>query len=130
MYSTPIAGVVEARVDPVSSFAQVLCSDSNHRKGHSERERYLLHAEVKALQKTLGISYKDAAHRLFSAEVERVKKADSASKSFAAIRRSLQSVVTSDILPPIQAIDKGQLDEYMWTNGKWVKESQQSETHE
>ena len=82
---------------------------------------------MKALQNTLGISYKDAAHRLFLAEVERVKKADSAEKSFAAIRQSLQSVVTSDILPPIQAIDKGQLDEYMWRNGQWVKESQQVE---
>jgi len=79
---------------------------------------------VKALQNTLGISYKDAAHRLFMAEVERVKKAESAAKSFAAIRRSLDSVVTSDILPPIQAIDLGKLDEYMWKNGKWSKESE------
>jgi hypothetical protein len=85
---------------------------------------------VKALQKTLGISYKDAAHRLFLAKVERVKKADSAAKSFAAIRRSFESVVVSDILPPIQAIDKGQLDEYIWRDGKWVKESQQSEARE
>jgi len=76
---------------------------------------------VKALQKTLGISYKDAAHRLFLAEVERVKKAESATKSFAAIRHSLQSMVTSDIIPPINAIDKGELDEYQWKNGKWVK---------
>ena len=104
---------------PLSSFA-----DSNQFKGHSERERHLLHAEVKALQGTLGISYKDAAHRLFMAEVERVKKADSASQSFAAIRRSLESVVTSDILPPINAIDKGKLDDYMWKNGKWFKESE------
>jgi hypothetical protein len=70
----------------------------------------------------LGISYKDAAHRLFSAEVERVKKADSAEKSFAAIRRSLQSLVTSDILPPIEAIDNGKLDEYTWKNGEWVRD--------
>ena len=130
MYSTPLGGLVEARVDPVGSFALVCCSDFNYHKGHSERERHLLHAEVKALQKTLGISYKDAAHRLFLAEVERVKKADSAAKSFAAIRRSFESVVVSDILPPIQAIDKGQLDEYIWRDGKWVTESQQSEARE
>lgn len=78
---------------------------------------------MKALQHTLGISYKDAAHRLFLAEVERVKKADSAEKSFAAIRQSLQSLVTSDILPPIEAIDNGKLDEYEWKNGKWVERS-------
>jgi hypothetical protein len=99
-------------------------------KGHSERERHLLHAEIKALQDTLGISYKDAAHRLFLAEVERVKKADSAEKSFAAIRHSLQSLVTSDILPPIQAIDKGELDEYVWRDGKWLNLPKQSEVQE
>jgi hypothetical protein len=60
------------------------------------------------------------------AEVEQVKKADSAAKSFAAIQRSLQSVVTSDILPPIDTIDKGELDEYRWTNGIWVKRSNNS----
>jgi hypothetical protein len=98
-------------------------SNSDQLKGHSKRERHILHAEVKALQHTLGISYKDAAHRLFMAEVERVKKADSAEKSFAAIRHSLESVVTSDILPPIQAIDKGELDEYIWKDGKWIERS-------
>jgi hypothetical protein len=82
------------------------------------------------MQDTLGISYKDAAHRLFLAEVERVKKADSAEKSFAAIRQSLQSLVTSDIIPPIEAIDKGKLDKYIWKNGKWVIESKQSEGRE
>lgn len=58
------------------------------------------------------------------AEVERVKKADSAEKSFAAIRLSLQSLVTSDILPAIEAIDHGKLDKYVWKNGKWVEESE------
>lgn len=99
-------------------------------KGHSERERHLLHAEVKALQVSLGLSYKDAAHRLFLAEVERVKKADSAEKSFAAIRRSLQSLVTSDILPPIQAIDKGEMDDYFWKDGKWVQRTSEPEVEE
>jgi hypothetical protein len=121
-------GFVEARVDPVSTIGLLFSPDSNQLKGHSERERHLLHAEVKALQDTLGISYKDAAHRLFLAEVERVKKADSATKSFAAIRRSLQSLVTSDIIPPIDAIDKGMLDGYLWKNGEWVKMSKPSES--
>jgi len=102
-------------------------SDSDQLKGHSEREHHLLHAEVKTLQETLGISYKDAAHRLFLAEVERVKKANSAEKSFAAIRRSLESLVTSNILPPIQAIDKGEMDEYVWMDGKWLKQSEDLE---
>jgi hypothetical protein len=121
-------GFVEARVDPVSFLTHILVPIQNRLKGHSERERHLLHAEVKALQDTLGISYKDAAHRLFLAEVERVKRADSAAKSFGAIQRSLQSLVTSDIIPPIDAIDKGKLDQYVWKNGKWVDQSKQSES--
>jgi len=84
---------------------------------------------VSALQDTLGISYKDTAHRLFLAEVEQVKKADSAAKSFTAVWHSLESLVTSDILPPIQSIDniKGELDEYVWKDGKWLKLSKDSE---
>ena len=30
-------------------------------------------------------------------------------------------MVLSDIHPPIQAIDKGELDGYGWRDGKWVK---------
>ena len=70
---------------------------------------------------------KDAAHRLFLAEVEWVKKADSAAKSFAAVRHLLESLITSDILPPIQSIDKGELDEYMWKDRKWLKLLKDSE---
>ena len=77
---------------------------------------------MKALQETLGISYKDAAHRLFLAEVEQVKKADSAQKSFAAIQQSLQLLITADIIPAIDAIDKGELDDYIWKNGEWIVE--------
>ena len=61
------------------------------------------------------------------AEVERVKKADSAEKSFAAIRLSLQSLVTSDIIPPINAIDKGELDDYIWRNGQWMERAKESD---
>jgi hypothetical protein len=78
---------------------------------------------VKALQDTLGISYKDATHRLFLTEVEHVKKSDLAAKLFSAIRTSLESLVTADIITPIQAIDIGKLDEYIWGDGKWLKQS-------
>ena len=64
------------------------------------------------------------------AEVERIKKADSAQKSFAAIRRSLQNLVTSDIIPLIEAIDKGKLDGYVWKDGKWVQQSEQVDIEE
>lgn len=125
LYSTPIAGgYVEARVDPVSTFQPIVFPFSQPTKGHSERERHILHEEILALQTFHAISYKDAAHRLFMAELERVKKADSAEQSFAAIRRSFESLVTSDIIPPIDAIDKGELDDYLWRDGKWWKRSE------
>ena len=42
----------------------------------------MLHAEVLALQETLGISYKDASHRLYLAELEKLKVADEKYKAF------------------------------------------------
>jgi hypothetical protein len=92
-------------------------------KGPSQRELHFLHAEVKALQDTLGISYKDAAHRMFLAEVERVQKADSASKAFAAIRTRIDNLVSHEICSPISAIDKGELDNYVLRNGRWELKS-------
>jgi hypothetical protein len=48
----------------------------------SEQETLSLHAEVVALQNKLGISYKDASHRLYIAELERLKAADAKHKAF------------------------------------------------
>ena len=42
----------------------------------------MLHAEVLMLQETLGISYKDASHRLYLAELEKLKVADEKYKAF------------------------------------------------
>jgi hypothetical protein len=39
-------------------------------------------------------------------------------------------MVTSDIIPPINAIDKGEMDKYQWKNGKWMTQSEQSERDE
>jgi hypothetical protein len=79
----------------------------------------MLHAEVKALQATLGISYKDAVHRLFMAEMEWVKKADSAAKAFSALREQIRDTINEEILPAISAIDKGKFDDYIFIDGKW-----------
>ena len=80
--------MIEARVDPVS-FVFLFQSQSDlysgSDQGHSQREIHMLHAEVEALQKSLGISYKDAAHCLFMTEIEQVKKADSAAKGFSVV---------------------------------------------
>ena len=42
----------------------------------------MLHAEVLALQETLGISHKDASHRLYLAKLEKLKVADEKYKAF------------------------------------------------
>lgn len=47
----------------------------------SEHEVLTLHAEVLALQEKLGISYKDASHRLYTAEIEKLALADAHHKA-------------------------------------------------
>ena len=42
----------------------------------SDQENLILHAEVVALQQKLGISYKDASHQLYMAELEKLKVAE------------------------------------------------------
>ncbi|KAF8806065.1 hypothetical protein BYT27DRAFT_7212358 [Phlegmacium glaucopus] len=51
--------------------------------GTSDRERLSAHAEVLALQEQLSLSYKDAAHRLYMAELERMKSDERMYKAFA-----------------------------------------------
>lgn len=51
------------------------------------------HAEVIALQDRLGISYKDAAHRLYMAEVERMKVDEKMHKAFTNAQISSQQAL-------------------------------------
>jgi len=78
------------------------------------------HADVKALQKQLGLSYKDAAHRLYMAELESLRMSDSASKYFEHIQREVDGIIIEDIGPAILAIDKGEFDNVILKNGVWV----------
>ncbi|KAF9521253.1 hypothetical protein CPB83DRAFT_900935 [Crepidotus variabilis] len=52
--------------DPLGDFSVPCPPDP----GLTERELLMLHAEVLALQQQLGISYKDAAHRLYLGEAK------------------------------------------------------------
>jgi hypothetical protein len=61
------------------------------------------------------------------AELERIKKADSAAKSLADIGNTMNSVVTSSIIPAIKVIDKGELDDYVLKDGKWMMRGEDSE---
>jgi hypothetical protein len=48
-----------------------------------------------ALQEKLGISYKDAAHRLYIAELEKLKVHDLASKAFENLEKRIDSYIVS-----------------------------------
>lgn len=48
----------------------------------TEREIFGLHHEIKVLMERYGISYKDAAHRLYMTEWEKVRKDDRCKKAF------------------------------------------------
>jgi hypothetical protein len=62
-------------------------------QGPSDRERLTAHSEVVVLQERLGISYKDAAHRLYMAELERVKGDQMNFKAFASLEQSTKKTL-------------------------------------
>ena len=59
----------------------------------SDQENLMLHAEVVALQQKLGISYKDAFHRLYMAELEKLKVADETHKAFKNLDKRLTELL-------------------------------------
>ncbi|KAF8226058.1 hypothetical protein L208DRAFT_1303823 [Tricholoma matsutake] len=56
----------------------------------TDRELLSCHAEVKALQNNLGTSYKDASHRLYMAEVEKLEQQDVTSKTYATLKERME----------------------------------------
>ena len=66
-----------------------------------------LHGEVKALQNRLGISYKDAAHRLYIAEVSKMKAQKESSNGFKFLQQYIDIILVNEIYPPISNIDSG-----------------------
>lgn len=65
------------------------------------------------MQSRYGICYKDAAHRLFMAEFERVKKADAARNNFGALAQQIEDIVLRDLINPLAAIDDGEFDDVL-----------------
>lgn len=65
-----------------------------------------LHAEVKALQETLGISYKDAAHRLYMAEVNKMKAEKDSEVAITKVRQIIDNTIINEVYPVITEIDK------------------------
>jgi hypothetical protein len=72
-----------------------ISSAANLYKQLSDQESLNVHAEVVALQQRLGITYKDASHRLYMAELEKLKAADSAHKAFKNIDNRLETYLSN-----------------------------------
>ncbi|KAF8816599.1 hypothetical protein BYT27DRAFT_7207022 [Phlegmacium glaucopus] len=103
-------GLVHIPADPVGGpyAASIPCSPRH--KPFSDREALNLHAEVKALQATLGLSYKDAAHHLYMTEVEKMKLEKQAELAFTKIWETIDNTIINEIYPPITKIDVGDFD--------------------
>lgn len=78
---------------PVSSGSHIFVLIADNYQGPSDRERLSAHSEVLVLQEWLGISYKDAAHRLYMAELERVKRDKIMYKGFARLECSTKKTL-------------------------------------
>jgi hypothetical protein len=76
--------------DPVSSLSLSVSHYSRPLQPLTQRELLGLHAEVKALQERLGISYKDASHRLYMTEIEKLKADETMHKMSATIKGQMQ----------------------------------------
>lgn len=81
--------------------------DKHVRQGLSDREWLALHAEIKALQQQLGLSYKDSAHRLYIAEVEKLKALNTGRNSVLEIRQRIDTILDHELIPPLSHIDTG-----------------------
>jgi hypothetical protein len=79
-------------------------------QGLSEREWLALHAEVKAIQEEFGLSYKDSAHRLYLAEISRLKTLERAHRALSYVRQRIDKVVDHELIPPMLKLAEGDED--------------------
>ena len=71
----------------------------------SDREALSLHAEILAIQGRWGISYKDAAHRLYQAKMAQLEAEEYALQAIENIRERMDNTIMEDIYPAISHID-------------------------
>ena len=68
------------------------------------------HAEILELQNRLGISYKDASHRLYMAEMERLKADEKTFKAFATLKATTKVALEKAYNSVKENKDKGSDD--------------------
>ena len=84
-------GKITAPSIPVSEFTRQLACITHCFKGSSDREHLSAHSKVLALQQWLSISYKDAAHQLYIAKLERMKSDKKMFKAFSNLQASTEN---------------------------------------
>jgi hypothetical protein len=60
---------------------------------------------VLAMRDRLGLSYQEAAHRLFMTEVEKFRIQKEAENGFRALRQRLDKTITLEICPALEKLD-------------------------
>jgi hypothetical protein len=60
------------------------------------------HTEVKALQEKYGLSYKDAAHRLYHTEARALMENDGAFQTISALRQGMDKCIIHDLTERIK----------------------------
>lgn len=66
----------------------------------------MAHAEILALKQKYGLSYKDAAHRLYHSEVQKLNAEDEAYAMISELRRQVDDIVEKDVKNMIMDIDR------------------------
>jgi hypothetical protein len=64
-----------------------------------------LHAEILAIQARWGISYKDAAHRLYLAEVAKLEAEEQALRAIESIRERMDETIMDEMGGALNWID-------------------------
>ncbi len=103
------AGHVQIPVDPVGApVATTLLRPDNLTDIHqpfTRREMLNLHAEVIAMQTRWGLSYKDAAHRLYLMEVQKLLAEKNAQTGMVNAQDWIDTMVDNKMLTPITQIN-------------------------
>ena len=73
---------------------------------HSDREALYLHGQILSMQERLGLSYKDAAHWLYLAEVARLEVEQEAMNGIEGIQERVDNAIFNEIIPVINYIDQ------------------------